>query len=315
VVLRRKIAQKAPHGSRRHTRTQAMGFQDRDYYREGSQSGYVTSMVVRLIIVNGIVYLADLFSGPQHLVNWWLALRADTIVHPLSWYQFLTAGFVHAPPESPAGFSHIFFNMLGLYCFGMPLEEKYGRREFLRFYLVAIVLGFIGWSASHYFLGNAGPNVMCYGASGGVTAVTLLFCLLYPRATLLAAFLFPVPAWIVGIVIVVSNLFGTMHSAGGVAYDVHLIGAGLALAYWRFRWNFGRLPGMDELRRLFRSPQRWFKPRPPIKVHDPEQYYDDLDAEADRLLEKVAQHGLSSLNDRERRTLEDYSRRTRQKLR
>jgi hypothetical protein len=87
------------------------------------------------------------------------------------------------------------------------------------------------------------------------------------------------------------------------------------VAYWHFRWNFGRLPGLDRLKRLVTKPQGWIKPKPPLKVHDPEHYYEDLDAEADRLLDKVAREGLSSLTDPERRTLEDYSRRTRQKLR
>jgi hypothetical protein len=126
------------------------------------------------------------------------------------------------------------------------------------------------------------------------------------------------PAWILGVVIVGSNLLGSARgslTSGGVAYDVHLIGAILALAYWRFRWNFGKLPGMDAVRKVVSTPQRWLKARPAVRVHDPEQYYEDLDAEADRLLDKVAREGLGSLSDKERRTLEDYSRRTRQKLR
>jgi hypothetical protein len=201
----------------------------------------------------------------------------------------------------------------------MPLEERYGRKEFLRFYLTAIILGFVVWSASNYFL--ASPNApvgACYGASGGVTASIILFCALYPRATVLAAFLFPIPAWLLGAVTIASDLFGSANRSsltGGVAYDVHLIGAALALSYWYFGLNFGRLPGLDELKRMVRMPKRWLKPRPPLRVHDPEHYYDDLDAEADRLLEKVNRHGLASLTDRERRILEDYSRRTRQKLR
>src|SRR5262249_4174670 len=157
-----------------------------------------------------------------------------------------TAGFAH----DPSGLGHIFFNMLGLYCFGMPLEERYGSREFLRFYLTAVVLGFVVWSGAHYFwLRTLSPalaqqilQIPCLGASGGITAAVLLFCLLYPRATLLAGFLFPVPAWLVGILIVASNLFGTVHSSplfGGVAYDVHLVGVVFALAYWYFGWNLG----------------------------------------------------------------------------
>ena len=136
--------------------------------------------------------------------------------HP---WTAITYMFLH----DPSGIGHILFNMLGLYCFGMPLEERYGRREFLRYYLVAVVLGMFVWSAVHYFYltQNLSPadasvavqRITCYGASGGVTAVTLLFCLLYPRATLLAAFLFPVPAWLVGIFIIVSNLFGASGSS------------------------------------------------------------------------------------------------------
>src|SRR5262245_5612447 len=122
-----------------------MGFQDRDYYREGSQSGYITSMVVKLIIINGIVFLAELLFGGDSVARV-LGVHADTIVRPLSWWQFITAGFTHDPDHLP----HILFNMLGLYCFGMPLEDRYGRNEFLRFYLIAVILGNIIWSASHH---------------------------------------------------------------------------------------------------------------------------------------------------------------------
>jgi len=292
-----------------------MGFQDRDYYREGSEPGYVTSWVVKLIILNGVVFLAQIMAGwgpnESNPVTDWLGVHSDTIVKPWLWFQFLTAGFVHAE-----GLSHIFFNMVGLYCFGRRLEERYGRREFLRFYLAAIVVGFAIWSAAHYFPQHR--LAIGYGASGGVTAVILLFCLLYPRETVLASFIFPIPAWLLGAIIVIGDIMGSKGNATlgvQIAYDVHLTGAVFALAYWYFGWNFGRLPGMSELKRLLALPKKWLKAKPPLRVHDPEQYYDDLDAQADRLLEKVHREGQGSLTDAERRILEDYSRRTRQKLR
>ena len=105
-----------------------MGFQDRDYYREGSQSGYVTSMVIKLIIINGLVFLGELLFGGETVTSL-LGLHADTIVRPQYWWQFVTAGFVHDPEQ----LNHILFNMVGLYCFGMPLEQRYGRSELLRF--------------------------------------------------------------------------------------------------------------------------------------------------------------------------------------
>src|SRR4051794_35120083 len=241
-----------------------MGFQDRDYYRESGQSAYVTSVVIKLIIINIVVWFAEaiLFSSARdanghNLLASLLGLHANTIVQPLYWWEFVTAGFVH----DPENIQHLLFNMIGLYCFGMPLEQRYGRRELLRFYLVAVVLGTIVWSVSHYFylIQNLPPEraadiaqkTICYGASGGVTAVTLLFCLLYPRATLLAAFLFPVPAWIVGAFIIVTNLMGTGGSslmAGGGGFDGHSFRAAPALRFLDFCWDFCWLPRPPRLK-------------------------------------------------------------------
>jgi membrane associated rhomboid family serine protease len=296
-----------------------MGYQDRDYYREGSQTQFVTSVVVKLIIVNCLVFFADVFFGGQgHSITDTLALDSANLVKPQYWWQFLTAGFTHA------GLGHIFFNMLGLYVFGKPLEDRYGSREFLRFYLIALVTGMILWAVREYVWSSSLPadarvRHVVLGASGAVTAVTILFCLLYPRATLLAAFLFPVPAWLIGAVIIATNIFGLREASAiqgeNVAYDVHLFGAAFALCYWYFSWNFGQLPGLSDLGRLVASPKKWLKPRPALKVHDPDQYYEDLDAEADRILDKLHREGEASLTPQEKRTLEDYSRRMRQKLR
>ena len=289
-----------------------MGYQERDYYREQSESSYMSSMVVKLIIINVVVFLADMFFGGQsHRLTEALLLHGKALGNPGMWYQFLTAGFTH----DPQNLWHIMGNMFGLYVFGRPLEERIGPREFLRFYLLAIVIGMVTWGVRAWFFHEGHGKLL--GASGGVTAAIILFCLFYPKATLLLFFAIPIPAWMFGVFLVAADLFGHNEPGSGVqvAFDVHLTGALFALAYWYFRWNFGRLPGLAQLSRLFASPQRWVKPGPSLKVHDPEEYYDNLDAEADRLLEKVNREGLSSLNDKERRILEDYSRRTRQKLR
>jgi membrane associated rhomboid family serine protease len=291
-----------------------MGFQDRDYYRDPSAQPAVRSWAIRLVIINVVLFLADaLFGGPDHQITNLLKLSGDAIVHPWQWYQFLTAGFVH----QPEGLWHITGNMLGLYFFGLPLEDRFGTKEFLRFYLAAILVGTLTWGLTTYFVAGplAAANAALLGASGGVTATIILFCILYPRVTLLLFFVIPVPAWLVGILIVAGDLFGTQQPGGRVAYDVHLAGAAFAAAYWYFGWNFGRFPGAGRLERLFGKPQKWFKPRPPLKMHDPEQYYEDLDAEADRVLAKLGAEGEASLTPQERRTLEAYSRRMRQKRR
>ena len=128
-----------------------MGYQERDYYRESSPAGgtVVSSMVVKLIILNGDPVPGEHVlrrAGTGRLTEV-LVLQPDALVHPWMWYQFLTAGFAH-DWNNPL---HIVGNMLGLFVFGRPLEERYGSREFLRFYLTAIVVSLLAWDVRNYF--------------------------------------------------------------------------------------------------------------------------------------------------------------------
>jgi membrane associated rhomboid family serine protease len=302
-----------------------MGYQDRDYYRGETTGGpFAGSVVIKLIVINAVVFLANfLFAhSPGSQTNDWimelLALQPEAITHPTQWYQFLTYGFAHDPEH----LMHIGFNMLGLYFFGRALEDRFGWKEFLRYYLVAIVLGGVVWSIRNtvmntYLVENFGGEPFrigpLWGASGGVTAVVILFCFLYPRATLLMFFVIPTPAWLAGLIIVALDMFGGGRDR--VAHDVHLTGAAFAAAYWYFRWNFGRLPGVAGIGRMVKAAGKSLEAKPDLRVHDPDQYYEDLDAEGDRLLEKVGREGQESLTARERQVLEDYSRRMRQKHR
>ena len=296
-----------------------MGYQDRDYYRSDQrQNAYIQSMVIKLIIINGVVFLADLFFTPgnRELMET-LAVHGDTIAKPWMWWQFLTAGFAHG------GITHIGCNMIGLYCFGTALEERYGWKEFLRFYLIAIILGNVIWSARNYFLmgpldfevqGQKLDWGMALGASGGVTASVILFCLLYPRATLLLFMIIPTPAWLAGLIIIGLDMFAIAPFGGRIAHDIHLIGAGFALFYWYFGWNFGRLPGVYELGQWGKLIRRKLKARPALRVHDePAEDFVDADAEADRILAKISAHGKGSLTPRELEFLDEYSKVTQEK--
>ena len=301
-----------------------MGYSDRDYYREDTTRDSLgiagQSMVVRLIVINVVIFLADWItaSGGDHWLFQRLAVHGDTVGQPLQWYQFLTAGFMH----SHQGLWHILGNMFALYVFGKAIEDRLGGKEMLRLYLLAIVLGNMVWGLRQYFLvGPFGkPDDLAYattfGASAGVTALTLLFCLYFPRATINLFFVIPVPAWIVGILIIVGDLSGVMSQDREWVHaglDNYAVGCLFTLAYWYFGWNFGRLPGVRGLGKMWTSLKSLLSPRPNIRVHDPERDYEDLEEEADRLLAKVGEHGESSLTAKERKVLEEYSRWMRQK--
>jgi len=295
-----------------------MGFYDRDYYRSDSARGRLPrprTMVGWLVLANVIVFVADglsaeLFFSGRNLLNDWLACRPDTLYRPWLWWQFLTYGFVHAPFGSEYQ-SHILWNMLSLWFLGPPVEQRYGGREFLRFYLVAIVLcGVLGSAAG--LLGPAAQWHSLIGASGAVVAVVLLFIVNYPRQTLLLFFVLPVPAWLVGVLLVLVNLFGSQgYLDTSVAYGVHLVGLAFAGAYYYFGWNLSRLTGRWSL--------DWLKPRPRLRVHSPggddDHAEDKLNVEVDRILQKIHQQGEASLTKKERRTLEAASRRYQQNRR
>lgn len=50
---------------------------------------------------------------------------------------FFTQLFTYMFMHDTSGFSHIFFNMFGVFMFGVPLERMWGGKKFLFFYLVA----------------------------------------------------------------------------------------------------------------------------------------------------------------------------------
>jgi membrane associated rhomboid family serine protease len=289
-----------------------MGIYDRDYYqsqRPGISLRGPRSIVGWLIAINVAVFLADGLLTPEGspiTINGILAAKVNTIVQPWMWWQFVTYGFAHM---SFPRYTHILFNMLGLWFLGRDIEQTYGPKEFLRLYLVMIVLGGVVWSATSMAQG-LGPHSQLVGASGAVTGIVLLYALNFPRRTLLLMFVLPVPAWAVGVIIVVTNLFGYAgQNNDNIAYGVHLAGAGFALAYHYFRWNLGGLfDGRVSL--------GWLKRRPNLRVHNPDRVDDrasldddDLSAEEDRILEKIHREGLDSLSRKERSILEAASRR------
>lgn len=310
-----------------------MGLQDRDYSREHSfdkgtwgggggpaswLGGNARSITVTLIIINVIVFFADLvFSGngdgnnTRSVMSDWFAVRGDTLVKPWTWYRFLTYGFVHAIED----IRHVAFNMLGLFIFGRAVENRMERAEYLRFYLAAIVIGGVVASVKAVIpallSGDAIVAFPTVGASGAVMAITILFAFYYPDATILFMLIFPMKAWVLAVLFVVMNLFGMIGGGGPVAYEVHLAGAAWAAAYHLRRWNLrflnaSGLAGIGEF--LTRR-------KPALRLHDPEKKLARQEAEVDRILDKIQASGIDSLTSAERKTLERHSRLKRQQKR
>jgi membrane associated rhomboid family serine protease len=296
-----------------------MGLADRDYARDeprGIFLGGDRPMYVNLILVNVGIFLVGALFFPgdpragQELdgLSRFLSLKADLFTHPWQAWQLLTCGFAHA------GVKHILFNMLGLWFFGREVEGIYGRKEFLRIYLSLIVLSAIPWVVATELTApkDRWSEITLLGASGAVTGVVMLFVFHYPKKTVLLFMVIPAPAWVLGCLMVGSDIYLAIENpefnGGKVAVSVHLAGAALAAIYYKTGWNLGRLmPGKFSFSRL--------KPGPKLRLHDPETDQPNLEAEVDRILAKISEQGEASLSSAERKTLERASRRYQQRRR
>src|SRR5690625_4628974 len=94
-------------------------------------------MVRWLLVANGIGFLAE-FYFPHlflYLALWPLGenvvptTQGLALAPPFHVWQLLSYGFLHA------GFSHLFFNMFGLWMFGRAVEYVWGEMRFLLYYL------------------------------------------------------------------------------------------------------------------------------------------------------------------------------------
>jgi membrane associated rhomboid family serine protease len=285
-----------------------MGIHDRSYYRDEGLPPVAPwdqrSMVSMLIIVNVGLFLANfvLTGGRSNAITNLLALEPEVMGQPWQWYRVVSYGFAHSSRD----IMHIVFNMASLYFLGRSVEERYGKWEFMRFYLVAIALGGLYWTLKTW-----GGTQGMLGASGGVTAVCMLFVFCFPRVEILLMGVIPVPAWVLGVLIIVGNMLG---GRGGVAYDVHLVGAAFATLYFYGNLNFGFLENVtDRMKTSLRQKQRGFKVRRPDDLEEPQAPQSKDEVEADRILAKIHQEGQDSLTAAERKFMESYSRRVRER--
>jgi len=108
--------------------------------------GRITEAVKHLIIINVLFFII-----PQFAPN--LGLQSMFALHfpeneQFGFWQFATHMFMHG------GFTHILFNMYGLWAFGTPLEQMWGRNKFIFFYLSAGLGAGIIYTLVNYYQFN-----------------------------------------------------------------------------------------------------------------------------------------------------------------
>jgi len=286
-----------------------MGLYDRDYWREeqkGFSLGGQRSAVTNLILINVGIALADAIFFNGQLSDW-MAARADLWTHPWDFWRLLTAGFAHNPHDV----FHVAFNMFALWLFGRDVEGIYGKAEFLRTYLTAVVVASFCWVVGQTLIfGDTFGSMV--GASGAVVAVMVIYVFHFPHRMFYFWGVVPVPAWALVLVYVVQDVVGFRSSLDGtnasnVAYIAHLAGAAYGAIYFKTRFTLGSLwPNGWKLPRLGKASK--------LKIHRPQVEEEaSMQERVDRLLDKIYREGEASLSAEERKFLTDASRRYQQR--
>lgn len=214
--------------------------------------GPLTPAVKAIVFSNIAVFLIT-FAAPD-LITGLFGLTPRLVLEQGRIWQLATYLFVH----SPVAFSHILFNMLYVWLFGVELERRWGTQAFVRYYfitgvgaglcvLVAALLPLAAAQRDYY--------ATTIGASGAVYGLILAWVLTFPHRTIMFMMIFPMKAWVFGLIMGALVFFSAV--GGGASGISHLAHAGgliigylylkgprqlrLQLQYQLTRWRMQRL--------------------------------------------------------------------------
>lgn len=294
-----------------------MGIHDRDYNKAGHGMGGPPrsggqGMLVRspgwsvntwVIAINVVVHILAITIFMPALYNIG-QLTVEDGFQRLEVWRLITFQFLH----SPQSIWHLGMNMFGLWIFGPMVEQYLGGKKYLAFYLVCGLAG----GAMFVFLNLLGEytpiNILSdgfktplVGASAGVFGIIVACAHIAPNQTVQLLFP-PIPMKLkffaygyVGLALF--QLLNGSHNAGGEA--AHMGGA---IAGFYFIRNSHHLLDFFDIFGDSRSKfpkAKSKKQRQPRGVPSTE--------EVDRILSKVANEGLGSLTDKEKKTLNNAS--------
>lgn len=205
---------------------------------------HLPTITKNLLIINVLCFFGSIVAQRYGInLNDYLGLHFF-LADNFNTAQFITYMFMHA------NFQHIFFNMFAVWMFGRVLEEVWGPRRFLFYYIVCgIGAGLVqevvlyleyAFDWSDYTMVDTGMGIISMseflnqlntvGASGAVYGILLAFGMLFPNSEM---FVFPIPFpikakfFVIGYAVIelllgVSSHDGVAH-LGGMIFGIFLI--------------------------------------------------------------------------------------------
>ncbi len=235
-------------------------------------------------------------------------------------WQLITYQFIHG------GFLHILFNMFILWMFGIEVENLWGSKKFLTFYLSAGVIGgLFQLIFSPILFGNELWNTI--GASGAIMGVMVAFAFLFPDRMIYLYFLIPIKTKYFIVALILFDLFA-VDSGDSIAHLVHIGGALTGLAYMLYEKKKGTAYGnyfnnstgssstmkedflgkMRDVSDMFKKKNKKVEDAKFYEVKDGNKEEEEItQKEIDEILDKISQSGYQNLTEREKKILFEAS--------
>lgn len=279
-----------------------------------------------LLISNVLVFLFQFFLFPsfkvggQPLSYLFMKLFAlnpiGSSVFPFYPWQLVTYMFMHG------GFFHLLLNMFALWMFGMELENIWGSKKFLSYYLICGVgAGLANLLIAPLFTEISVPTV---GASGAIYGILVAFGLMFPDRPIFVYFLFPIKAKYF-VLIYMAIEFLSVGSNTGIAHVAHLGGGVIGFLYLLltnssvnsiFRFDRRPKPRAGNTSKIYRNKyyDKFNSGSDNVDVSDANYYIekdkDDNEVSQERIdeiLDKISRNGYKNLSEEEKRILFEAS--------
>lgn len=208
-------------------------------------------LIINVLCFFGMVVAQRYGVDLNHLLGLHFFLASDFNLGQLISYMFMHADF-----------QHIFFNMFAVWMFGRVLEQVWGPKRFLTYYLVCgigagLMQELVQYVEYETVISNCqavdtGMGIVAVetfinswntvGASGAVFGILLAFGMLFPNSEMLV---FPIPMPIKAKYFVIGYAFFLGVAGGGnVAHFAHLGGmlfGFFMIIYWRKKNGGGQI--------------------------------------------------------------------------
>ena len=269
---------------------------------------YFPPVLKALLISNAAVFLGMGFISAFRIGDFPVGalIQQEFSLWPLNdgfWpWQLFTYMFMHA------SFSHLFFNMIALWMFGMELENSLGSKKFLTFYLLCGLGGGLLHLLAAPLFSVAGPTV---GASGAVYGVLLAFGLLFPERLIMIYFFVPIKAkYFVLLYMVIEFL--SVGSLDGIAHFAHIGGAVVGFVFllvegFQFSLFTGSQQSIFKSQKQNQQKEEVYTNISDAKVTNESAENETTQAEIDEILDKISNSGYQNLSTEEKKILFEAS--------